>query len=402
LKRQLGLCAVVGLAILTGCGGGGAMGGSTSATGRAVLLLTDSFREDYAHVWATIYRVELIPQSGTPIVLFDDAAGHQIDLKTLRDAAGARFSFLGSAAIPAGTYTGVTVTIAPTMQLFRNGTAVGAPLTVDTALPKDTGGNPILTNTFATPKTFGTETNTVIVDFDLAQFVIRNSNVLPAITDGSSVGVGDPKRHNRDEYRGTVSALSGTSPTLTFTLTRRNGQTISVSTTESTAMYGKGTLADGSTVEVTGTLDTTAQTLVATAVEVHPVRQTGNGHGEGRTPNVSGAASSLDAAAGTFTVTVNRTCGFAPEQTSVSVVTNAETTFYTDAGQNASQADFFTALAATPNVIAKGTYDEATNTLTATSVRVVDGTQDGGWMRDKHSFRRGGNAQNWGNGVVRR
>lgn len=402
MKRQISFCAVVGLAVLTGCGGGSATSVGSGGTGRAVLLVTDSFREDYAHVWATIYHVELIPQSGTPIVLFDDAAGHQIDLKTLRDANGARFSFLGSTAIPAGTYTGVAITIAPTMQLFRNGTAVGDPLTVDTTLPKDANGNPILTNTFTTPKTFGTETNTIIVDFDLAHFVVRNSNVLPAIKEGETTGLNNHSQHNSDEYRGTISGLSGESPTLTFTLTRKNGQTLSVSTTASTALYGKSTLADGSTVEVTGTLDTTTQMLVATAVEVQPTGQTGSGHGEQRTPNVSGAASNLDATAGTFTVTVNRTCGFAPEQTTVNVVTSSTTAFYTDAGQTATQADFFVALATTPKVVAKGTYDEATNTLTATSVRIVDATQDGGWMRDNHSFRRGSNAQTWGNGVFRR
>src|SRR5262245_59136986 len=134
MKQFAGLCALLGAVWLVGCGGGG--GGNSlvsGGSGRVAVLLTDSFREDYAHVWATIYHVELIPQTGSPVVLFDDASGHQIDLKTLRDSTGERFSFLGSATVPEGTYAGVSVTIGTTMQLFRNGVAVGDPLAVDSS-----------------------------------------------------------------------------------------------------------------------------------------------------------------------------------------------------------------------------------------------------------------------------
>src|SRR5262245_18964552 len=153
MKQFAGLCALLGAVWLVGCGGGGGGNALSSGSGRVAVLLTDSFREDYAHVWATIYHVELIPQSGSPVVVFDDASGHQIDLKTLRDSSGERFSFLGSASVPEVTYTGINVTVGPTMQLFRNGIAVGDPLPVDTSLPTDSTGHPIMALTFATPKT---------------------------------------------------------------------------------------------------------------------------------------------------------------------------------------------------------------------------------------------------------
>ena len=126
---------------LAGCGGGSGSA-STASASRATVLLTDSFREDFGHVWATVYHVELVPQGGgSPFVLFDDPTGRQIDLKTLRDAAGARYSFLGSATVPEGTYTGVSVTIGTTMQLFRSGVAVGDPITVDSSVPLDSSGH---------------------------------------------------------------------------------------------------------------------------------------------------------------------------------------------------------------------------------------------------------------------
>src|SRR5574340_835994 len=156
--------------LLAGCGGGGGATDATNSTGtpaaksQAVLYLTDSFREDFAHVWSTIYHVDLIPQSGAPVALFDNPNGVQIDLKTLRDSTGERFSFLGAAAIPQGTYSGIEVTIGASMQLFRSGAAVGNPLPVDSSIPTDATGHPILDLTFSVPKTFASGTHTVIVD----------------------------------------------------------------------------------------------------------------------------------------------------------------------------------------------------------------------------------------------
>lgn len=396
MKKWAGLCALLGACLLVGCGGGGvsSLSGATGGS-RVAVLLTDSFREDYAHVWATIYRMELTSQSGSKVVLFDDSEGHQIDLKTLRDASGERFSFLGSATVPAGTYTGISVTVGPTMQLFRNGVAVGDPLPVDDSLPKDTSGNPILSLTFGTPKTVSSGTTNIVVDFDLARFIVRNSKVIPAIKEGTTNGLANFGRHNQGGYRGTVSSLTGTAPDLTFTLTRKDGTTVSVTTSASTALYGTGTLADGVTVEVRGTLDTTTQALVATHLQVA-------GTGGPRKPRVSGAASDLNATAGTFTVTVSGACVFTPSQTTVNIVTSETTAFRGDDGSTLTKADFFTALAATPNVLASGTYDSAANTLTADVVKIVDATQDGGWERGGNRFRKGTNQSNWGRGHFRR
>ena len=270
MKYTTMMTALAATVALAGCGGGATP--SASGTGRATILITDSFREDFSQVWATIYRVELVAADGTAVTVFDDSTGKQIDLKTLRDATGARYAFLSSASVPAGTYTGVKVTVGPTMQLIKAGSTTGTPLTVDTALPKDGSGNPIISTTFRTPKTLGPTATNVCIDFDLARFVLRGSNVIPALAEGTGEGLNDFRRHESDDYHGTVSGLTGTAPTLSFTLTQRDGTTVTVVTTASTALFGAA-LANGTGVEVEGTLDTTTQNLVATKVEVRGDRK---------------------------------------------------------------------------------------------------------------------------------
>jgi len=386
--------------VLAGCGGGGSSvsGGSVAGTGRAVVYITDSFREDFAHVWATIYHVEIVPQSGANIVLFDNPAGVSVDLKTLRDSTGARFSFLGGMTIPAGTYTAIKVTIGPTLQLFRNGEAVGSPLTVDPTLIPAGSTNPVLIDTFKRPKTVtAAGINTMIVDFNLAKFVVRGSNVLPVVEDGDENGLGDVNRHNDNDYDGTITgAISGTAPDLTFTLSYANAQTITVMTTASTTIFGNATLTTGSVVDVSGSLDPATGNLVATQVRVRPAGS--NGH---LPPRARGTATNINAAAGTFTLTLNGNCSFVPGQTTANVVTTSTTTYVADNGSTLSEADFFTALASTPEVTVEGTYDAASNTFTATTLKIVNASLNGGWEHDHHGFRPGiRNKDDWGHGLI--
>jgi len=402
MRRLTVFSALMGVVFLTGCGGGGTGSSvtSSSGTGRAAVLLTDSFREDFGHVWATIYHVELVPQSGDPVVLYDNPSGLLIDLKTLRDATGARYSFLNSTTIPAGTYTGIRITIGSTMQLFRNGQAVGDPIPVSSTLPLDSSSHPIVSLTFKSPKTVtDSSVSNLIVDFDLAHFILKDSQILPVVQEGDGTGLDDPARHDQGDYLGVVSNLTGTAPTLTFTLNRGNGMTITVVTTASTAVFGASSLVNSSIVEVNGTLDPTTQNLVATQLEVRHVGDPSSESGDAHAPRVEGTASSLNATAGTFMVTLQCARGFIPSATTVNVVTSSTTTFRSDAGASLSQADFFTAVATTATVEVEGTYDATSNTLTATAVKIDDHSKDGGWEHAAHTFR-DGHGDDWGHGTL--
>ncbi len=393
----IGLAGALPAALwLAGCGGSSSTGATRSA--KASILLTDGPREDYGHVWATIYKVTLTPQDGSaPVTVFEDATGRQIDLKTLRDATGERYAFLSSASVPAGTYTGASVTVGSTMQLIKTGQTTGDALPVDASVPKDSNGNPVLALTFKAPKTVDATATNVVVDFNLARFIVRASGVLPAVGEGVGDGLRDASRHEHDEYHGSVSALDGTSPTQTFTLNRGNGMTVSVVTTASTAVYG-GALANDSVVEVEGALDPTTQNLVATQIEVRGASESGH-EGEGhRKPRVLGPITTLNTAAGTFVVAPRRVRGFPAGTTTVNVTTSASTVFRGDGGAILDRAVFFARLDKVRVVLATGTYDAATNTLSATEAKIVDRSHDGGFEGESHQGREDESEDNHGGG----
>jgi hypothetical protein len=235
----------------------------------------------------------------------DNTAGIQVDLRALHDASGARFAFLSTATVPAGTYTALKVTIGSTIQLIPVGATTGTAAAVSSTLPTDSSGHPIVTDTFKTPKTFTATASTLVVDFNLAHFIITTTGVLPVIEDGSTSTCNDPSRHNSNEHIGTVSNLTGTSPTLTFTLTEGSGNTITVVTTASTAVSGTTTLAAGTVADVVGTLDTTTQNFVATTLTVLPAGTALPS--PSTTQRAMGTAGTLNATAGTFVLTVTDT-----------------------------------------------------------------------------------------------
>jgi hypothetical protein len=376
---------------LTGCGSGSAPGGSRARTN---VFLTDGPREDFSHIWTTIYKVTLTPQDGsTPVTVFESATGTLIDLKTLRDASGERYSFLSSASVPAGIYSGAVVTVGSSMQLIKSGQTAGTDLPVDASIATDASGHPAIPITFRAPKTLGSETGSVVVDFNLARFVVKASGVLPALGEGVGDGLRNKQRHEDGDYRGTISSLSGSAPDLTFTLTTGNGQSVSVATSASTALYGA-TLAEGGVVKVEGTLDAATGVLTATKVGVCGV---GGPSKDARTPHVSGTSSAVDAAAGTFTLTLDRAHGLSVTGTGIAVATSATTVFRGDDGSTTDGATLFAALVTMPNVHVEGSYDAATNTLTATEVRTFDPAKNS----RPHEFRGNKGKDGWGNGALR-
>lgn len=384
------MLAVGALISLVGCGGDH---GSVPASHRVLLFATDGPREDFAHIWATIYQVTLVPQSGAPIVVFDDPSGQAIDLRTLRDSSGERFSFLGSATIPEGTYTGVTVAIGATMEFFRNNSTTSESLAVDNTLPRDDAGHVLLQLMFRVPRVLNEATNLLVLDFNLARFIVRASGVLPALEEGNPAALGDPARHNPGEYCGIVGNLNGTAPDLTFTLTNPRGQSVTVVTTASTAVYGTGSLANGVFVCVRGIWDASTQRLLATRLAVCPA---------GPPPvGIAGIASNVNATAGTFDVTVQHARGLVPRRVTLSVTTNSATVFRAADGSTQTASEFFATLAGATNPLVEvaGTYDPTAHTVAALAVRGMDALFDGGLPPHPHQFRPGVSPPAWGHGV---
>ncbi len=376
--------------VLAGCGSGGGGGSSSGGNAQLGVFVTDSFREDYSHVWATIFKVELVNALSQPVTVFDDSTGRIIDVKTLRDSTGQRFSFLSNAAIPAGNYTSVRVTVGPAFTLIPVASTTGATLPLADSVPRDAQGHAQVTFNLPAAKNMG-GSDDLVIDFDLANFNIALGKIAPVLKEGGKNGIGDANRHEEEDYEGVVSGLSGTAPNFTFTLTH-SSRSIIVVTDANTTLFNAGaspnpTLANSKLVHVRGKFNASSIQLAAVSVKIHATEDTHH-------PEVKGAPSAIDATAGTFTVAATKVSGFVPAHTTVNVVTNANTVFRGKSGVTLAEADFFTRLATATSVEVEGTYDSASNTLTAARAKTDDEGQGGGDHSHDHEAEAKGTATN--------
>lgn len=346
-------------ALVAGCGGGGgsASGGSAGTLG---VFVTDAFSDDYDQVWITIRRVELLSASGQTETVFDDPAGRVINLKSLRDAAGQRFAFLGNARASAQIHSQVRVTIGSAVTLFARGSTTGQSVPATTS---------VITFPLTSPRNLASGNDDLVIDFDLAGFVVANGAVAPALREGGRNGLDDPARGVNEDFKGTIAGLSGTAPNFTFTLALPGQSSFTVETNANTAIFNSNgapnpTLANGRTVEVRGTFNAATNRLVATEVKIE------DEPGQDNEPEVRGAPSAVNAGAGTFVVTVGQAVGFVPVQTTVNVVTTPGTVFRASGGLTLARDEFFARLPAAPEVEVEGVYDPATNTLTARKAKI--------------------------------
>lgn len=372
--HRLSRLAVLGLAVLpavlpamllAGCGGGG---GSSSSGGNAQVgvFVTDSFRDDYSHVWATIFKADLIDSNNNVVNVFNDANGLVIDLKTLRDATGQRFAFLAQTPIPAATYTKAQVTLAPSLNLIAKGQTTATTLPLDAALPRDANNNAVATFSLPAPKPIN-GSDDIVVDFDLANFKVQLGRIVPSLKEGGKTGLGDRNRHEEQEYEGDISGLSGAAPNFTFTL-KRGGRSVVVTTNTDTVLFNANqapspTLANGKHVHVRGTFDTAANTLVANSVRIQSAQESNH-------PEIKGAPSNVNAAGSTFDVTVTRAHGLVPSKTTIHVITDTNSVLRGDSGVLLDAAAFYEQLETAASVEVEGTFDTLSNTLTATRARI--------------------------------
>ena len=120
MKTSLIISLLGAVLLFSGCGGGGG-GGAIGAAPSGTIFITDSL-DDHTHVWVTITRV-VLHGGGAAVTVFEPAGGLTVDLRTLRDSAGARFSFL--ATTPEGTFDDITFTLDKDVILFEVGNQTG-------------------------------------------------------------------------------------------------------------------------------------------------------------------------------------------------------------------------------------------------------------------------------------
>ncbi len=355
---------LLGILFGSGCGGGG-----LSLSGLGAIFMTDGL-DNHDHVWVTVKKAVLTSASGD-FTIFNSPTGKTVDLKTLRDNSGERYSFLGT--VPNGTYTGIKITLDKNVTLFSAGSTTGA----KRVFAGNNGSTAEMDLNFQSGKQVGPNNNFAL-DFHLGSWVDNGTTVSgsPFLQEGQGNGINDNNRQEHDDSVGVIAGLSGTAPVQTFTMTHDQA-TVTVVTTAQTVISNCGTnaplaLANGIHVKVKGTFSVAQNAIVADSIHL---KSDGD---EDDQPQADGAVSLINIAAGTFTLTIHDADHFVPSATTVNVVTDANTIFTSQTGSTVTASVFLTALVDGTALQVEGTFDPVTNTLTATQVHFEDENNDHG------------------------
>jgi hypothetical protein len=329
--------------------------------------MTDDLNAGYDHVWVTVKEVTLLKVGGGSTTVFADSPGVAVDLRSLRDASGRRFKFLGCDDDLNGQYSSVVVTLDDDVVLFPTGASTGQ----NRVFEGSVGGEKMLSADFPA-QSFGEQDDDFVIDFDLSTWNENGSLVTDAsiqvLSEDDEDELEDDGQHEHDDYEGVVSNLAGTPPDQTFTLVQ-DGSSVDVQLNANTEIdedddEGPLALQNGAQVEVEGYYDPVLNKLVATKLEVE------DDDDDDDEPEVEGNATAINDGAFTFDVEVDETDHIVPTGDPVHVVTTDTTLFRLGDDQWVTRAVFFAAFAEGDEVEVEGTYDSGTNTLTATKVKL--------------------------------
>ena len=208
------------------------------------------------------------------------------------------------------------------------------------------------------------------VDFDLANFAILGGMVMPALARGDDSTIGNPGRHEIEDYKGTVANLTPTS----FRLIADVGAPFQVNYDANTPVYKSSngaptTLANGQRVEVRGFFVSGVLTAVSIKVKDEP----GGGAGE---VEARGGNTNINLGAKTYVLAnIQGVQGFMPQGSTVNVVWTDSTVFRRSGVQVSADQ-----LLNWPFSEVKGSYNASTNTITATRITLennLNGEQGG-------------------------
>ena len=256
----------------------------TDATPAPTRAKTTDAAQNYNHIWATLLKVELIDaRDNSALTVWEDANGLTLDLQTLHDKNGRRFSLIGSSAIPSGhSYGRVRVTLSNGFELFTPGSTTGTVAPLSDTLARDGEGHPIVSFGLARPRDLGTGKDNLFVDFDLRKLQIDNGRVLPVMRESGSPkeiieGDGIASQQNPALFAGVVTEWTPGKKAGdgAWTLAMAGGRTVTVQTTGATTVWnddGKPSpsLANSKRVLVSGRLSLQNNRVLAETVSVYP------------------------------------------------------------------------------------------------------------------------------------
>jgi hypothetical protein len=130
--RFMAILLVAMMTLLAGCGGGGGSseGGSSSVTaqtGTVAVFVKDGPSDEFAQIWVTITQVELLPVSGSPVVIYDNPSGCRIDILDYRDD---DFLLKIHRSVPAGQYSKIRLQVSDIELVPTAASAIGSDIEV--------------------------------------------------------------------------------------------------------------------------------------------------------------------------------------------------------------------------------------------------------------------------------
>jgi len=355
------MALVLAVSVLIGCGGSG-----SNNTSDLQVFATDDLNLGYSGVWVKFYKAELKSTTNGSVTIFNDPNGLTVNLRSLNDGL-AKFILFAHQRVPNDTYNKLEFDVDSNLTLVASPSGTATQNTFPVSLNAATAGHSTLTLNLNPALTIP-GTNSIVVDFDLANWTVSGSVVTPVLTRHNGNGLNDPNRHHPFEFKGLANGITGAAPNQSFTLDMNHGGSVTVTTDDTTQIISDGgstNLTNSARVEVFGTFDPLTNSVAAKIIRLESEFE--------HEDKVIGTLSNPLVGNLTFQIAPTFTRGFSPMGETITVHTTANTHFRGRHGANMTETEFYASLLLLgPNSTAEveGTYDSGTNTLTATSVHV--------------------------------
>ena len=345
---------------------------------------------DYAHVFVTLHKVELVSADDQTFPIWASDAGRVVDLATLRDASGERVALLGGVPAPGVTgrkvYKRARITLGKSILFLKRGETSGKPTPVDDAVGRDDEGRPVITALLDRPRDLGNGKEDLIIAFDQAAFVFAQDRVTPALREGRGVST-QTSRQEGTLLTGIVSESSagGDGTDRVFVVTPDGGarnETQVVWLRSSAPFFradGKPSpaLADGARVAVRGTLEGSTKRLLAGSVMLLP-----DDEKAGDVATITGTATTVSADGGSLSVAVSDLRGVEPAYAQVTTMLGEGAVLRGESGLVETPEAFFATLKKPGAIVeVSGEYEPTTGVLVASRLRRVN-TPGSGTVRE--------------------
>jgi len=307
----------------------------------------DAANPTWAHVWVLVHKVEGIGADEKAVPLFTSGEGYLLDLTAPTPLPGAGAS---SAAFP--SLTRLRLTLAPGLHALKPGQTVVETASLVPALPKDSDGRAVATLTLTKPFD---GTGPLALSADLSKLVVVEGKA------GLTLALGTPPKELppltvAGVVRGDVLSVGG-------------GGRLQLKTSPATTLVSADgspspKLAEGTKVQVTGSLSADGKTLSARKVVVGPQEAAA----------LEGTVSEIDPKLGSFSLLALKFTGVLPTRLGATVTLAEKAVLRGRGGLVVPRDAFLTALGESGAMVRlEGTYEPTTGAFTARRASLLGG-----------------------------